>query len=93
GEWESVAELGNQAIEQSLSPGKSNELLVYIEGFARTGDLDQAQQLSATADNDAKLIPGLCEIWKRVEAASPQPDDLKSIQKVEEELKCVQIQN
>ncbi|HEX2980645.1 MAG TPA: hypothetical protein VHO48_10320, partial [Anaerolineaceae bacterium] len=70
GDWESVAELGNQAIERSLSPGKSNELLVYIEGFARTGDLDQAQQLSATVDNDAKLIPGLCEIWKRVEAAS-----------------------
>jgi hypothetical protein len=70
GDWAEVSRLGRQAFKQGLAPEESYEWLPFIEAEARTAQVDEAQKLSLKVSKENPLlIPGLCQIWVRVQAA------------------------
>ena len=76
-----------QAAGFTAEPGFGDEYLPFIEGYARSGDFDQALGLSDAAAADAG--PGLCKLWTRVEQAT-QPDETVTvrIQELKDSLGC-----
>lgn len=56
GLWEQVVQEGEQAFSQGYQPHDATELLVFIEGYAQTGQWDKSLQ---TALDAAKLEPRL----------------------------------
>jgi hypothetical protein len=52
------------------------EWLVFIEAKAMSGDIKYADELSERAfQSDQRTRKGLCQVWKRVQAASPAEDN------------------
>ena len=88
-DWQTVVEMGRAADTEGFSAeaGFGDEYLPFIEGYARTGDFDQALALTDAAAPDAG--PGLCKLWTRVEQ-SPQLDEaeVERIHKVKKDLGC-----
>jgi len=73
GDWNKVADLGRKASQQGFVPQDDFEWLPFIEGYARTGDLKSAEQITRQAWKDnAKLRQGLCGLWERVRAEDPK---------------------
>jgi hypothetical protein len=69
GDWNKVADLGREALQQGFVPQDDFEWLPFIEADALTGDLKSAEQITHQAWKDeAKLHPGLCILWERVQA-------------------------
>ncbi len=70
-QWEQVVSLARIAFGEGLRPADPAERLVFIEGYARTGDWDRAVELSRQSADDSQLMkPPLCQLWKRIEAES-----------------------
>ncbi len=68
GDWETVAALGEEAEQRGFLPTDPFEWLPFIEAYARTGDLQSAEELSLRAfAEDAGIRRGLCQLWERVE--------------------------
>jgi tetratricopeptide (TPR) repeat protein len=67
GDWESAAELGDQAFALGDYPNDPMERFVFIEAYARTGNMDRAQELS---DEVLKITPltkaPLDKLWDRI---------------------------
>jgi hypothetical protein len=80
GNWQQVNSLAEQAIQKgfSLKNGSSNtpyEWLPFIEGYARTGHLDSAKQLSEDILAKNKLMSvRLCELWSKIHDDMPKSD-------------------
>lgn len=73
GDWNKVVELGRQAAQQGNIPQDEFEWLPFIEAYARTGDLNTAQQVTSQVWKDnTKLHEGLCVLWERVQAEGPK---------------------
>ncbi|MBL8051008.1 MAG: hypothetical protein JNM46_07275, partial [Anaerolineales bacterium] len=71
GDYQGVVSLGNEAIELGFSPEDPTEWLVFIEGFARIGDLQTAQNLSNTIlEEDSRIRRGVCTVWEQIQAKS-----------------------
>ncbi len=71
-DWKQVAELGREASKKGFSSNDVFESLPFIEAYARTGDLKSAEQITRQAWNvEPKIHPGLCALWKRVQATGP----------------------
>ena len=71
-DWKQAAALGRAASKQGLSASDVFESLPFIEAYARTGDLKSAEQITRQAwNNEPKIHPGLCALWKRVQATGP----------------------
>ena len=71
-DWKQVADLGHEASIQGFSPTDVFESLPLIEAYARTGDLKSAEQMTHQAWKvEPKIRPGLCALWKRVQATGP----------------------
>jgi hypothetical protein len=67
GDWELVAELGDAAYNQGDYPNDPTERLVFIEGYARTGQWQKAQQQTQEAAAVTPLLqPVLCRLWERI---------------------------
>ncbi len=66
GKWAQVVRLGEQAQAANLQPAEPDELLPFIEGFAMTGQVQQAQSLTAEAGKANDLHPAICALWQRV---------------------------
>ncbi len=71
GDWASVTRLGDQAAAANLRWNDPSELLPFIEGYAMSGNLDQARALSIEASQQPALKPALCALWKRLEQHVP----------------------
>lgn len=79
GDWEEVIHLFEQANSLGYRPGDAFEWLVFIEGHAIKGDLEQARKLSRDAmSEDARIRRGLCQVWKRVQANHPARGEMSS---------------
>ena len=77
-DWQQVAKLGNQAQRQGLEPNSWQEWLPFVEGYARSGDLKTAIDLTETIyKKSPKLQRMLCTIWQRVDAAQDATPDSK----------------
>ncbi|MBK9923887.1 MAG: hypothetical protein IPP66_01220 [Anaerolineales bacterium] len=72
--WDEVAKLGDQAFKLDDFPNNPVERFVFIEGYAHTGDWDQAIQLSKVSYKVSKEYVGplLCQLWKRIEAETAE---------------------
>jgi len=69
GDWQKVAALGKEAFDQHLepvSPATWSEILPFVEGFARTGDWEEAASLTRSS-KAVQFQAGLCQVWKRLE--------------------------
>jgi len=68
GDWERVAELGNEARKQGFAPGDALEWVPFIEAYVITGDYQTAKELSNLAYNDdSRPRKGLCYAWQRIQ--------------------------
>ncbi len=87
GDWPEVVKLGKQAFKMGFMPEEPYEWLPFIEGYAQTGDMDEAARLSLkTVKESPVLKPGLCEVWQRLRSA-PGADSGK-VDEVILQLKC-----
>ena len=66
--WQAAADLGDQAFALGDYPNDPMERFVFIEAYARTGNLDRARELS---DEVLKITPltqaPLDRLWERIE--------------------------
>ena len=64
----------DQARQQNQSPQDAFEWLPFIEGDARAGAVQPAEQITRQAwDQEPKLHRGLCVLWRRLQTDGP-PD-------------------
>jgi hypothetical protein len=69
GNWEEVANLGDTAFKLDDHPNNPVERFVFIEGYAHTGDWEEAVKLSRESYKVSKdyVGPLLCRLWQRIE--------------------------
>jgi hypothetical protein len=92
GDWQSVVKLAGQAfhLNQRLYEVNAPELLPYIEGYARVGQWNKAEELSLQAyDLTFRMQGMLCANWDRIAADTPQsPGKQSALEKIDQKLKC-----
>lgn len=68
GQWENVAQLGDQAAQANDNPNDPSERNVFIEGYAHTDRWGDALTLTGEALAVTPLMePVLCQLWARIE--------------------------
>jgi len=76
-DWKSIIALEKEAKTQGYSPEDPFEWLPFIEANAMLGDVDHAEKLSKEAfANEKRIRKGVCNVWKRVQAQSPERGEL-----------------
>ena len=71
GSWNQVIDLIDEARSLGYEPEDPFEWLTYIEAQALTGNTSIAQKMSEDVlKQDNKIRKGVCEVWKRIQAAS-----------------------
>jgi hypothetical protein len=89
GNWEEVAKIGKEAIQASLKPQYPSELVVFIEGFAHTGDWSRAHEFAKTMVKDPFFRSAACDTWSKLEQdMSSSPDSLKILSGYKNEFGC-----
>jgi len=93
-DWDSVVELGDQALALGYSPSdeRSNsvhEWLPFIEGYSRSGRINSALELNQQVfeNNDPRYAAQLCSMWARI-APDLSPDALPGVGEAENLLGC-----
>ena len=75
-DWEQVARNYRSAASAGYTALLPAENLVFIEAFARLGDIQQAGKLSdSTIAQDHKLCKALVSLWERSSRANPTIND------------------
>ena len=75
-EWKQVNSLLAEATSLGYQARDPFEWLVFIEAKAMSGDINHAEDLSERSfQSDQRTRKGLCEVWKRVQDASPAEDN------------------
>jgi hypothetical protein len=73
GDWQQVAQMGDEARRLSLKPSDMTEWFPFIEGYARVGQYDKAKEISKLAFQAMPTAePALNNLWKRLESVGPQ---------------------
>ena len=90
GDWAQVASLGDQAFSQTDYPNDPSERLVFIEGYAHTGNWPRAHDLTREARQvTAAMQPMLCRLWQRIDESTPStPPQTTTHPSVRTELQC-----
>jgi len=91
GDWNQVAELGDQAFRLEDHPNDPVERFVYIEGYAHTGAWDRALGLSNESYRVSRRFVGplLCRLWDRIAAApDSSPERAQVVSKVKSMFAC-----
>jgi hypothetical protein len=91
GDWQKVVELGEQAFQKEFSPEDSLELLLYADGYAMTGDWQNALDLTWKVDemSHQSYRPKLCLNLDWMQKNSPPPQNMHSgINDARDEFKC-----
>lgn len=71
-DWSSVAALGDTAFALGDYPNDPAERLVFIEGYAHTGNWSRAQEISTQTQAITPMMePVLCRLWSRIAAQTP----------------------
>lgn len=79
-DWKEISWLGDQAFGNGYRWNRPAELLPFIEGYARTGNFEQASELTFQVNATSGYQPILCGLWKQIgakqnaEASSPAQD-------------------
>ncbi|MFC2028975.1 hypothetical protein ACFLTX_03505 [Chloroflexota bacterium] len=89
-QWQQVVDLGNQAIYEGYEVNHPAEWFVFIEGYAHTGDYEQAVQLNSwVLDRDEKIHPQLCSLWENLVSQYPSiSDEYANMSQIRKSLDC-----
>ncbi len=68
GDWEQAGELATQAGELGTDGRDPFELLPFVEGFAHSGDMENASAWSQVVADDGRFARNLCQTWERIGA-------------------------
>jgi hypothetical protein len=75
GNWARVAALGDEAFAIPYYPNDASEFIPFIEAYLRLGRLDDARELTRSAQKQMPIIaPALCGVWQRVQAENAIPN-------------------
>jgi hypothetical protein len=79
GDWQAVANLGDEAFRIDDYPNDPMERFVFIEGYAHTDEWRRAVELSGESFRVSRpyMGPLLCKLWSRIEretASTPERD-------------------
>jgi hypothetical protein len=74
GNWQEVAQLGDEANRSGLKPGDLTEWLLFVEAYANMRRYDDARKAAAFASQDLIARPALCSLLSRLEDTDPQQD-------------------
>lgn len=90
GDWQTVTTLYDQALELKLKPGDQSEWMVFMEGFAHSGDWERALALGARMmQNEPQLKEGVCQAWERIlRQTNPDPAALEAVQTQQADIGC-----
>jgi hypothetical protein len=91
GDWLHVAELGDKAFALDDHPNDPVERFVFIEGYARNGEVKRAVKLTEDSYrvSRAALGPLLCRLWERLQAdASSMPEVSDAMSEIKSMLAC-----
>ena len=94
-DWEQVSRFGDQAFEKGFPDSTKKhvtEFVVFIEGYAHTGDWQRAIELTLEAYKiDHRMKDMLCHTWERIIVDSPEPlGKLEALEIVNTRLGCEQ---
>ncbi len=78
GDWEQVAALGDRGFAAGDRANDLSELLVFVEGYAHTGNWERALELTEAVKQAPGLQPMACETWQRIRRALPQADGVQA---------------
>lgn len=77
--WQGIVQLADAAFDRQLYTKQAEELLVFIEGYARTGDWQRALELSNLAYETSKQVEtSLCKLLHTVNQENP-PDPISQV--------------
>ncbi len=83
-----VTSLSEEAKSLGYKPEDANEELIFIEAYARTGDIKEAQGISnRIISENARMRRGVCTVWKRIQTQG-QSGSAEQITQILSELKC-----
>jgi hypothetical protein len=91
GDWEEVVRLGDTAFDLDDHPNDPVERFVFIEGFARAGQWEQAIEYSKVSYRVSREYVGplLCQLWKRIGAETGEsPGRSEALAEMQELLSC-----
>ncbi len=84
-----VISLYEEAEALGYAAEDKNEILIFIEAYARTNEMKTAEMLSnQLITGDAKMRRGVCVAWKQIQAHSPD-GSAEQIMQIMSELKCI----
>ena len=87
GDWEKVAEIGDQVFSIPYYPDDLSEYLPFVEAYARSGRWEDARDLTRNTANAMPILePALCAVWQRVESDPSTTIPLAQIEKMKAEL-------
>ena len=69
GDWQRVAALGDQAFVLEDQTNEVTELFVFIEGYLRVGELENAKQVSDYLNlrSGGRYDQATCDLWREIE--------------------------
>ena len=92
GDWENVVALGSPAfgLGKQFDRETASELVPFIKGFAHTGNLERAIELSLLAMRDSpKMQNMLCQTWYEMRAELPAGDARdQAYERLAQEIPC-----
>jgi hypothetical protein len=90
GNWEEIAQLAGLAFNLDDHPNDASERLPFIEGYARSGDWENALNLTReTAAVSPLYQPMLCQLWQDLAAESADSAAKSAaIEQITVELSC-----
>jgi hypothetical protein len=93
GDWQDVAELGDQAfqLEHRLYEVNAPELVTYIEGYAYNGRWQDATRLTLDALHlSERMDRTLCDTWERIiPDTSTSAEKVSALMQMKELLPCL----
>ena len=89
GDWESVANLGDEAAQNGYKPADANEWIPFIQGYAHSDQWEKAVQRSQDAkQSNEEVTPRLCRIWQEMEDIVPA-EHLQELEQFLTESNCL----
>lgn len=92
-DWTEISRLGDQARQAGYAPNVSAsdtafEWLPFIEGYAKTGQAQEAKELSLAVLNEDKLISKrMCDVWEEIALSAPEAAQASS--EARQEIGCM----
>ena len=86
GDWETIAQLGDEAFGAGKTPNHPSERIPFIEGYAHLGVWEKALKITQEAPKREGMF---CAVWARIQADTPASTERDAaLQKIDERFDC-----